>query len=92
MIDITGMKKSEALTSLIRDEGMDYVKAEAYWKDKGSKASVGFAAGFYETLAKGKMDDETFTASIDAGSKNVQNHRSHYNAIRLLVNGVHDSK
>lgn len=87
-VDITGMKKAEALTALIQG-GMDYPSAEKYWKENGSKASTGFAADFYAALKDGPMDDATFDATISAGSANVQKHKSHYNAIRLLTNSIH---
>lgn len=57
-----------------------------------STTAVGFAASFYEELRKGPMTDERFAEVIAAGSKNVQNHRAHYNGIRQLTNDVHKSK
>jgi len=87
-INIEGMKKADALTALIQG-GMSYTDAEVYWKENGSKNSVGFAAEFYTLLQKGVMSDEDFDKIITAGSNNVQKHRSHYNAIRVLTNSIH---
>ena len=86
---VEGLNKNDTLTQLIAEEGFDLKKANAYWKEHGTKTAVGFAAGFYDTLREGSMSDDTFKAIIKDGSPNVQKHSGHYDAIRQLTNDIH---
>ncbi len=87
---IAGMSKNDAMTHLISQSDLSYAEATKFWAEHGSKASVGFAAGFYDDLRSGEMDDETFDALIAEGSNNVQKHKKHFDAIRLLANDIHN--
>ena len=85
-VSIEGLKKDEALTVLIQS-GLTFKEAEAYWK-QNRPTSTGFAANFYAVLESGTMSYDDFDTMISLGSKNVQNHRSHYNAIREMANAI----
>jgi hypothetical protein len=91
-VDITGMKKADAMTSLIQN-GLSFTEAEAYWKaNKSGTRADGFAGQFYAMLEQGVMTDEAFNQVIAAGSENVQRHKSHYNGIRLMANKIWSAK
>ena len=68
---------------------MDVEGADKAWAEARGDIGTGFAAGFYAELVKQSMTDDEFKAIIDAGSANVQKHRSHYNAIRNFANQIH---
>lgn len=68
-------------------EGKD-ATAEIAKAGVGGSVSTGFAADFYAELREDTMTVERFEAIIAEGSKNVQNHKSHYNAIRELANSI----
>lgn len=84
--------KEAFINSWIEANGFDIKAANAAWVEARPEAGTGFAATFYAKLAEAKMSDEDFKAIIDAGSNNVQNHRSHYDAIRILANKIWASK
>lgn len=58
----------------------------------GGGRSGGVAKDFYELLKEGVLEKDEFEEWLSQGSKNVQNHKAHYNAIRLLTNSIHESK
>ena len=86
---VKDLNKNDTLTQLIAEEGFDLKKANAYWKEYGTKTAVGFAGSFYDKLREGSMSDEAFYVIITEGSPNVQKHSGHYDAIRKLANDIH---
>jgi len=91
MYDIEGMKKGEAMETLIR-EGLSFAEAETYWKENGSKASRGFTGDFLVELEREAMDDALFELLIGSQSKNIQNHRKLYDNIRSMANAIWAAK
>lgn len=90
-MNIEGMKKAEAMETLIR-EGYSFSEAEQYWKENGSKRAKGFTGDFLALLEAAPMSDEDFESTINEQSKNIQNHKSLYNNIRLMANRIWDAK
>jgi hypothetical protein len=85
---IENMSKDEAMTYLISEEGLSFKEATVFWSENRPKGGTGFAGKFYAALKDGEMTEADFDAFLADESKNVKNHRSHYNSIRELVNEV----
>ena len=85
-IDISEMKRSDALVALIR-EGMDMTEAEAYWKEHGSKRATGFRARFYEECLKTDFNKDSLLEYMkgEKASENVINLVNYYLGIASLV-------
>jgi hypothetical protein len=97
---IDNLKKAEAIATLAAHylgQGIAVAQAlkqaEEYWTlNKSSVRSSGFTANLYSRLESGPMSDEDFNNLIDAGSKNVQAHKSYYNGVREMANKIWANK
>lgn len=88
-ISIEGMKKADAMTTLIKDGDMTFVEAEKYWKDNGGAKRTGFRATFYEELTQRDMDAAEVKEFCETyGSANDAKAYTHYVAIAELVASV----
>ncbi len=74
---VEGYKKAEAAKA-ISEAGL-------------ARSKSGFRSDLYRALESGPLDAKAFADMLKGESKNVQNHESHFNEIRLLVNKVWDN-
>lgn len=86
-MDITNMKKAEAMEALIRD-GYSFKDAEAYWKENGSASRGGYMEDFYSVLEDGPMDEAKLDEWLSDKSDNAKKHRSLLNNIRVMANNI----
>ena len=86
-INIDGMKKNEALETLIKS-GMSFDESETYWKENGSKRGAqGFRTKMYDAFLEQSFDKDGLLDYMakNGGSSNDKKNINSYLAISALV-------
>ena len=96
---ISGLKKEEAMGTLVAHflaQGKPIAEAlaesKAVWDGSKGERQRGETARFYKLLEVAPMSDEQFAEWLESTTENNRNHKSQFQAIRVMANRIWAAK
>jgi predicted RNase H-like HicB family nuclease len=96
---IAGLKKEEAMGTLVahfltqgKPIAEALAEAKVLWEESKGQGGRGETARFYTLLETGPMNDQAFSEWLEGTTENNRNHKSQFQAIRLMANRIWASK